>query len=102
LATGVIDTIVVQNIATSEYFRWSRATRTWDKPPKVQQGKAVYIALWSINTGATGSLWLSIQNSAGYIYATKTQSVARNAGFGLEYNATMPMSDFNLLAKVSP
>jgi len=101
---GKITAIRVQDIARQLWFNWSDPARTWDVAPSVAPGaNNLYVALYATNTGGTaGNMTLTLKDSAGNTLATKTQSVAAGASFGLEYTGVMSTTAFTLSAIVTP
>lgn len=105
VTTGKITAIRIQDIARQIWFNWNDPARTWDATPSVMPGtNNLYVALYATNMGGgnAGNMTLTLKTSTGSTLATKTQSVAAGASFGLEYTGTMPNSSLALSASVTP
>ena len=106
--SGKIGAIRVQDIARNLWFNWDLSTRTWDNLPTVTPGPYLYIALWAINAGVDGYLYLKITDDEGIILAHKNVLCPYwdnniNVGVGVETGTkTMPSRPYGITIEVTP
>ena len=106
--SGKIGGIRVQDIARNLWFSWDLSTRTWDNLPTVTPGPYLYIALWCINNGVEGYLYMTIKDDTGLLLANKNVLCPYwggdiNVGVGVETGTkTMPSRPYGITVEVTP
>lgn len=94
MANGRLQMVQIQDVASGVWYTWSN--RAWNTAPKCTGNRPLYIAVSVTNQGSNGVVTIRIQNALNQTIALKSQSIARNASFGLEYNGTMPNANLPL------
>lgn len=111
-ANGIINAIVVQDIARQTWYTWDGST--WSnaggsgknapvgEPPQVLPGvNNLYVAFNIENQGGAGNITLTISDSTGPL-KTKTVNIPAGGNGGIEWTGDMPTTAYDLTLTAAP